>query len=145
MWINKLVSADHPEERKELMSSPTGPKMSQREAMMSIWAEGVRGRTLLGIAVNVFQQRTLFSPFFPFQETNALPPFSLRNRLRPFLRASSLRTSWPRPFNLFLHRIVRPFSPSLQDFSRHLTVRPSLQWRNRSRSRRLHPRRNDLH
>lgn len=72
--INKLVTADHPEERKELMASPSGPKLSQLDAMMDIWSEGVRGRTLLGIAVNCFQQRAFFILVFLSNDVTHLSP-----------------------------------------------------------------------
>ncbi|GAA6028186.1 hypothetical protein JCM8097_006904 [Rhodosporidiobolus ruineniae] len=55
--VDLLVSADHVDERRELLSTPPAArKMSQLEAMKDIWSPGVRGRTLLGVAVNVFQQ-----------------------------------------------------------------------------------------
>ncbi|GAA5828870.1 hypothetical protein JCM11251_005903 [Rhodosporidiobolus azoricus] len=55
--LDLLVGPDNIEERRELMSAgPATAKMSQWEAMKDIWATGVRGRTTLGIAVNVFQQ-----------------------------------------------------------------------------------------
>ncbi|GAA5896003.1 hypothetical protein JCM6882_005583 [Rhodosporidiobolus microsporus] len=55
--LDLLVGPDNVEERRELMmTGPATVKMSQWEAMKDIWAVGVRGRTSLGIAVNVFQQ-----------------------------------------------------------------------------------------
>lgn len=57
--IDKLVAPDHAEERRELLAIPAaekGPQKSQFEAMMDIWRPGVRGRTILGLALNVFQQ-----------------------------------------------------------------------------------------
>jgi hypothetical protein len=60
------------------MSSPASTKMSQWESMMDIWSEGVRGRTLLGVAVNVFQQRT-----------SSFAAFSSRTVLKPLLRPVS--------------------------------------------------------
>ncbi|GAA5854431.1 hypothetical protein JCM8547_001820 [Rhodosporidiobolus lusitaniae] len=55
--LDLLVGPDNIDERRELMSTgPAAGKMSQLAAMKALWEPGVRGRTLLGIAVNVFQQ-----------------------------------------------------------------------------------------
>ncbi|GAA5877955.1 hypothetical protein JCM1840_000123 [Sporobolomyces johnsonii] len=56
--LDLLVGKDNVEERRELLSTgnvaPT--KLSQLEGMKDIWSKGVRGRTILGMALNVFQQ-----------------------------------------------------------------------------------------
>ncbi|BGP48454.1 hypothetical protein JCM10450v2_004330 [Rhodotorula kratochvilovae] len=56
--IDRLVAPDHAEERRELLAVPAAQKTqkSQLEAMMDIWQPGVRGRTILGLALNIFQQ-----------------------------------------------------------------------------------------
>ncbi|GAA5975420.1 hypothetical protein JCM11641_004258 [Rhodosporidiobolus odoratus] len=55
--LDLLVGPDNVEERKELMAvGPVTAKLSQWEAMKDIWAPGFRGRTSLGVALNVFQQ-----------------------------------------------------------------------------------------
>ncbi|GAA6060934.1 hypothetical protein JCM10212_003842 [Sporobolomyces blumeae] len=55
--LDLLVGKEDTDERKELlMTGVAGRKMSQLEAMRDIWSKGVRGRTILGTALNVFQQ-----------------------------------------------------------------------------------------
>ena len=57
--IDYLVAPNHADERRELLEIPaarTGPHKSQLESMIDIWRPGVRGRTILGLALNVFQQ-----------------------------------------------------------------------------------------
>ncbi|GAA5833654.1 hypothetical protein JCM9279_001587 [Rhodotorula babjevae] len=57
--IDYLVAPNHADERRELLEIPAariGAHKSQLEAMMDIWRPGVRGRTILGLALNVFQQ-----------------------------------------------------------------------------------------
>ncbi|GAA6001434.1 hypothetical protein JCM10207_006665 [Rhodosporidiobolus poonsookiae] len=54
--IDYFVAPEHVNERSELLAIPPGAKLSQWQAMKDIWSPDVRRRTLIGIAVNVFQQ-----------------------------------------------------------------------------------------
>ncbi|GAA5996737.1 uncharacterized protein JCM10292_003172 [Rhodotorula paludigena] len=58
--IDSLVAPDHDNEKRELLAVPPAQlaarNKSQLEAMKDIWQPGVRGRTVLGVALNVFQQ-----------------------------------------------------------------------------------------
>ncbi|GAA5886161.1 hypothetical protein JCM6882_004283 [Rhodosporidiobolus microsporus] len=56
--LDLLVGPDNVEERRELMSAGSAAPVgaSQLQALKDIWAPGVRGRTTIGIIVNMFQQ-----------------------------------------------------------------------------------------
>ncbi|GJN89332.1 hypothetical protein Rhopal_002312-T1 [Rhodotorula paludigena] len=56
----RLVGPEHAAERRELLSVPAAQAAartkSQLDAMREIWEPGVRGRTILGLVLNVFMQ-----------------------------------------------------------------------------------------
>ncbi|GAA5935249.1 hypothetical protein JCM10213_003986, partial [Rhodosporidiobolus nylandii] len=55
--LDLLLDPRNIEERREMLSvGPASVKLSMWEAAKDIWAPGVRGRTSLGMALNVFQQ-----------------------------------------------------------------------------------------
>lgn len=58
--LNRLVGPEHAAERRELLSVPPAQAAartkSQLDAMREIWEPGVRGRTILGLVLNVFMQ-----------------------------------------------------------------------------------------
>lgn len=101
--IDSLVAPDLDNEKRELLAVPPAQlaarNKSQLEAMKDIWQPGVRGRTVLGVALNVFQQLSgidFVRLAFSFRRDRPTDSAFASRRCSSLLPCSSTKPAWTR-------------------------------------------------